>query len=152
MISYKANTSTLKKKSVELITQISCQTARSTINLYLNLEENISNCSQADTFKQICFVFFWLGYTDKTSHFRIYSIFVAKAVRKYWRLFHPDAGFLMASFTGPLTQRMCLISMYELLCAKPAMWLCSFPIACRCISEQRPDLCKCHFISLRAKA
>lgn len=59
--------------------------------------------------------------------------------------------FLKDVTASPVTQRICLISMYELF-GYPATWLCNFPIACRCISEQRPDLCKCHFISLAVQA
>lgn len=66
-------------------------------------------------------------------------------------LFLTDAGVLMDSVTSPITQRICLISMYELLSC-PMMWLCRFLVTCHCISEQRRDLCKCHFSFLRAKS
>lgn len=65
---------------------------------------------------------------------------------------HVNPKFLKDVTASPVKQRrICLISMYELF-GYPATWLCNFPTACRCISEQRPDLCKCHFISLAVQA
>lgn len=79
------------------------------------------------------------------------TTYVSKAGGIY-TLSHVNPKFLKDITASPVKQRrICLISMYELF-GYPATWLCNFPIACRCISEQRPDLCKCHFISLAVQA
>lgn len=65
--------------------------------------------------------------------------------------FPPHTGFLKDVVTSPVTLRGRLIRMEELL-GCPATRLCNFPVAGRCISEQRADLCKWHFILLGVKA